>query len=201
MSALETPWMANVFYLCLVLGVWTVAMAIASPGTGALEALSLLLLAFAAVGMLTWPVNALAFVPLILGVAVLLVAVLRRRRSPWWVLGSAVLLSLGSTFLYEDPAGGPAVNPFLALLMTGLTIAFFWFGVRRGIEVQLAAPTVDAQTVVGQVGEARSPVHRTGTVYVAGEMWSARSDKPIEQGKRVRVLGLDGLVIDVESAE
>lgn len=201
MSALETPWMANVFYLCLVLGVWTAAMAIATPGTGVLEALSLLLLAGAAVGMLLWPVNALAFVPLILGVVVLILSVIRRWRSPWWLLGSALLLSVGSIFLYRDPAGGPAVEPVLALIMTGLTVAFFWFGVRRGIEVQLAAPTVDARTVVGETGEARSPIHRSGTVYVAGELWSARSEKPIDSGKRVRVLGLDGLVLDVEPAE
>lgn len=201
MSALETPWMANVFYLCLVLGAWTAAMAMATPGTGALEGLSLALLGGAAVGMLVWPVNALAFLPLILGVAGFVAAVIRRRGSPWWLLGSAVLLSLGSIFLYEAADGGPAVSPTLALIMTALTVAFFWFGVRRGIEVQLAAPTVDAERVIGEIGEARSPVHRTGTVYVAGELWSARSESPIEQGSRVRVLGLDGLVIDVEPAE
>ncbi|HSR47042.1 MAG TPA: NfeD family protein [Anaerolineales bacterium] len=201
MSALETPWMANVFYLCLVLGVWTAAMAVATPGTGFLEAFSLVLLAGAAIGMLVWPVNPLAFIPLVLGVAALIYSVVRRRPSAWWVLGSAALLSLGSIFLYENASGGPAVEPVLAILMTTLTVLFFWFGVRRGIEVQLAAPTVDAEIVVGQVGEARSPVHRSGTVYVGGELWSARSESPIQRGQRVRVVGLDGLIVDVEPVE
>lgn len=201
MSALETPWMANVFYLCLVLGVWTAAMAVATPGTGFLEAFSLVLLAGAAIGMLVWPVNPLAFIPLVLGVAALIYSVVRRRPSAWWVLGSAALLSLGSIFLYENASGGPAVEPVLAILMTTLTVLFFWFGVRRGIEVQLAAPTVDAEIVVGQVGEARSPVHRGGTVYVGGELWSARSESPIQRGQRVRVVGLDGLIVDVEPVE
>lgn len=198
MSALETPWMANVFYLCLVLGVWTAAMAVATPGTGFLESFSLLLLAGAGIGMLVWPVNAWAFIPLVLGVAALVYSVVRRRPSAWWLLGSAALLSLGSIFLYESAGGGPAVEPVLAILMTTLTVLFLWFGVRRGIEVQLAAPTVDAEIVVGQVGEARSPVHRSGTVYVGGEMWSARSESPIQQGQRVRVLELDGLIVVVE---
>lgn len=198
MSALETPWMANAFYLCLVLGVWTAAMAVATPGTGFLESFSLLLLAGAGIGMLVWPVNAWAFIPLVLGVAALVYSVVRRRPSAWWLLGSAALLSLGSIFLYESAGGGPAVEPVLAILMTTLTVLFLWFGVRRGIEVQLAAPTVDAEIVVGQVGEARSPVHRSGTVYVGGEMWSARSESPIQQGQRVRVLELDGLIVVVE---
>lgn len=201
MSALETPWMASVFYLCLVLGVWTAAMGVATPGTGVLEVFSLLLLTGASVGMLVWPVNAWALVPLVLGVGALVFSVVRRRTSPWWVLGSAVLLSLGSIFLYENAQGGPAVEPVLAVLMTALTVGFFWFGVRRGIEVQLAAPTVDADIVIGQVGEARSPVHRSGTVYVGGELWSARSEAPIQAGQRVRVLALDGLVVDVEAVE
>lgn len=201
MSALETPWMASVFYLCLVLGVWTAAMGVATPGTGVLEVFSLLLLTGASVGMLVWPVNAWALIPLVLGVGALVFSVVRRRTSPWWVLGSAVLLSLGSIFLYENAQGGPAVEPVLAVLMTALTVGFFWFGVRRGIEVQLAAPTVDADIVIGQVGEARSPVHRSGTVYVGGELWSARSEAPIQAGQRVRVLALDGLVVDVEAVE
>jgi membrane-bound serine protease (ClpP class) len=201
MSALESPWMANVFYLCLVLGVWTAAMAVATPGTGFLEAFSLLLLAGAAIGMLVWPVNALAFIPLVLGLAALVYSVIRRRPSAWWLLGSAALLSLGSIFLYENNRGGPAVEPVLAVLMTTLTVLFFWFGVRRGLEVQLAAPTVDAGIVVGLIGEARSPVHRNGTVYVGGELWSARSESPIQQGQRVRVVALDGLIIVVEAFE
>jgi membrane-bound serine protease (ClpP class) len=201
MIPLENPWLANVFYVCLVLGIWTAAMGVATPGTGVLEALSLLLLAAAAVGMFLWPVNALAIIPLVLGAAALVGSVLQPRRASWWLLGSAILISLGSIFLYQAPGGGPGVDPVLAVAMTALTVVFFWFGVRRGIEVQRAAKTVGANTVIGQLGEARSPIHRGGTVYVAGELWSARSESQIEQGQAVRVQAVDGLVLVVEPAE
>jgi membrane-bound serine protease (ClpP class) len=198
---LETPWLPNLFYLCLVVGLWVTALALVSPGTGVLEALALLLLGGAAVGMLTWPVNALAFIPLVLGAAAFVFSLVRRQRAGIGLLASAILISLGSIFLFEDASGGPAVQPVLAIAMSALTVLLFWVGVRRGLEAQQAAPTVAAATVIGQIGETRSPVYRDGEVYVGGEMWSARADQPIAEGQRVRVRLLDGLVVEVEPVD
>jgi len=198
---LDAPWLPNLFYLCLVVGLWATALALVSPGTGVLELLALLLLGGAAVGMLTWPVNGLAFLPLILGAAAFVFSLIRRRQAGFWLVASAILISLGSIFLFEDTAGGPAVQPVLAIVMSGLTVLFFWVGVRRGLEAQRAAPTVAASTVIGQIGETRSPVYRDGEVYVGGEMWSARADQPITAGQRVRVRKLDGLVVEVEPVD
>jgi membrane-bound serine protease (ClpP class) len=201
MIPIDASWMPNVYYLGLVLGLWTAAMALATPGSGLLEAGTLVLLAVAGVGMTIWPVNLWAFLPLTLGLAAFVISLWQRRRAGPWLLASALLVSLGSIFLYERPGGGPAVQPLLAVVMTAATVGLFYFGVRRGIEVQLAPPTVDAQTVIGQVGEARSTVHRSGTVYVGGELWSARSATAIPSGAPVRVRGLDGLVLEVEQVE
>ena len=198
---LDAPWLPNLFYLCLAVGIWVTALALVSPGTGVLEALALVLLGGAAVGMLTWPVNPLAFIPLILGTVAFVLGLVRRDRAGAWLLAAAVLLSLGSIFLFEDASGGPAVQPVLAVLMSAATVLFFWVGVRRGLEAQQAAPSVAAERVVGEIGEARTPVHREGTVYAGGEMWSARSENPIPEGTRVRVVRLDGLVVEVEPVE
>ena len=121
--------------------------------------------------------------------------------APLWLLASAILISLGSIFLFESASGGPAVQPVLAIIMSALTVLLFWVGVRRGLEAQQAALTVAAATVVGQIGETRSPVHREGEVYVGGEMWSARAEQPIAVGQRVRVRSLDGLVVEVEPVD
>jgi membrane-bound serine protease (ClpP class) len=193
--------MADVFFLCLVLGVWTAALALVTPGTGVLEGLCLLLLAAAGIGMLVWPVNPWAFLPLILGGAALILSFVQRGRAGIWLVASAILISVGSILLYEDADGSPAVQPLLAIVMTTLTVAFFGLGVRRGLDVQRAKPTVDAATVIGQIGEARTPVHSAGSVYVGGEMWSARSEQAIPVGARVRVRSLDGLVVEVEPVE
>ena len=53
---------------------------------------------------------------------------------------------------------------------------------------------------VGVVGEVRHALDPEGSVYVAGEEWSARSAiaAPIPRGTRVRVVAQDGLVLVVE---
>ena len=53
--------------------------------------------------------------------------------------------------------------------------------------------------LVGLVGEVRSDLNPEGGVYVKGAIWRARSiDGTIRKGSRVRVKGVDGLILRVE---
>jgi membrane protein implicated in regulation of membrane protease activity len=49
----------------------------------------------------------------------------------------------------------------------------------------------------GQVTHEIDPVLGTGRVIVAGEDWAARSAEAISTGTRVRVVGADGIVLEV----
>jgi membrane-bound ClpP family serine protease len=51
--------------------------------------------------------------------------------------------------------------------------------------------------LIGQTGEAKTRVREEGSVQVAGELWSARSDKPVPAGSRVRVVSREGFVLVV----
>ena len=56
-----------------------------------------------------------------------------------------------------------------------------------------------ATGLVGLVGDARSDLNPEGGVYVKGSIWRARStDGFIPKGTRVRVKGIDGLILRVE---
>jgi membrane protein implicated in regulation of membrane protease activity len=52
----------------------------------------------------------------------------------------------------------------------------------------------------GQVTHDIDPVLGTGRVTVAGEDWAARSTETISSGTRVRVVGADGIVLEVTRA-
>ena len=52
--------------------------------------------------------------------------------------------------------------------------------------------------MVGEIGEARTALGPTGSVFVHGEIWNARSAAAVAAGQRVRVLSVDGLRLDVE---
>jgi membrane-bound serine protease (ClpP class) len=51
------------------------------------------------------------------------------------------------------------------------------------------------------MGNALSDLSPRGKVFVHGETWDARSGRPVRQGQRVRVLGLEGMELEVEPAE
>jgi membrane-bound serine protease (ClpP class) len=53
--------------------------------------------------------------------------------------------------------------------------------------------------LVGLVGEARTDLDPEGGVFVKGTLWRARSmNGPIRSGRRIRVRGIDGLILRVE---
>jgi len=72
---------------------------------------------------------------------------------------------------------------------------------RKVMEAASARPVHDLQGIVGAKGEAKTHIFKEGSVQVEGELWSARSDKPINSGTVVRVLELDGFTLKVEAAE
>jgi membrane-bound serine protease (ClpP class) len=55
--------------------------------------------------------------------------------------------------------------------------------------------------MVGQVGFVKDRVAPTGMISVRGELWKARiaeGAQPIEKGRHVRVVAIDGLMLMVE---
>ncbi|UCF59882.1 MAG: hypothetical protein JSV37_08945 [Anaerolineaceae bacterium] len=200
MTVLNTPIFSNLLYLLLVAGLWLAALAIVSPGTGTLEVLAFFALAGAGLGTLILPPNGWAVIVLILG-AVFLVLSLRMKRVEIWLGLSAVAFCLGSVFLFRLEEGGPAVHPLLAILVSLMTLGFFWLAIRNAILAHQVRPTIDPAFVVNQIGEVRTAIDPTGSVYVAGELWTARADAPIAIGASVRVLGREGLILSVEPIE
>ena len=75
---------------------------------------------------------------------------------------------------------------------------FLWIAVRKSVEAASARPSHDLAGLVGQIGEARTKVNEEGSVLVAGELWSARSEKPIPAGSSIRVLRREGFILIVE---
>jgi membrane-bound serine protease (ClpP class) len=54
-----------------------------------------------------------------------------------------------------------------------------------------------AESLVGAVGEAREPLAPEGLVFVAGALWKATAATPIPAGSSVRVIGRQGLQLQV----
>ena len=187
----------NIAYLFLVTGVLLALMAIVSPGTGILEVGAFFCLALAGYAVYNLSFNLWALVVLVLSIIPFIFAIQRPKRE-WFLALSILGLVVGSVFLFATDGWQPAVNFLLALVSSILYAGFIWIAVRKTLQAAYTRPTHDLSDLVGQIGEAKTRIHTEGSVQVAGELWSARSEKAIPIGSSVRVVAREGFVLIVE---
>jgi len=95
--------------------------------------------------------------------------------------------------LFDSPL--PALRASFSVVIPTLlfTGAFFIFAIPMALRAQMGKPATGREGLVGEIGEARTPLTLEGKVFVHGELWDAYSDPPIEEGERNRVLQVNGL--------
>jgi membrane-bound serine protease (ClpP class) len=187
----------NVAYLILLGGVLLAMLSLASPGTGLFEIGAFFCIALAGYAIYNLSFNWWALLLLGLSIVPFVYAIQKPKREPFLAL-SILLLVIGSVFMFPRTADQPIVNPLVALIASGLVAGFLWIAVRKSVEATSARPTHDLTELVGQIGEARTKINDEGSVLVAGELWSARSEKPIPAGSSIRVVRREGFLLMVE---
>ena len=188
----------NVAYFLLVVGFLFTLLAIVTPGSGILEVGALFCLALAGYGIFNIGFNLWALILLALSV-IPFIAALRSRRYQLYLVLSIIGAVIGSIYLIPSKGLIPAVDPFIALIVSLLAGGFIWFSVYKAIQAHAMRPTHDLDALIGQIGEAKTTIHDEGSVQVAGELWTARSKKQIKTGRQVRVVAREGLILIVEA--
>jgi membrane protein implicated in regulation of membrane protease activity len=79
------------------------------------------------------------------------------------------------------------------------------FGVLRPRLIGRASPGVPSRVdaLIGREGIVTLDIESTvgsGRVNVAGQDWAARAATPLAAGTRIKVVGADGIVLEVKSA-
>jgi membrane-bound serine protease (ClpP class) len=189
----------NVAYLLLVAGTLLTLLALVTPGTGLLEIAALFCLFLAGYAVYNSTFNWWALL-ILLASFVPFVFAMRRPGREALLLLTIVGLVAGSVFLFTE-SGRPAVHPALATVVSILYAGFLWISVRKILQAAQARPVHDLAALIGQVGEARTRVQEDGSVQVAGELWSARSNQLIPAGSSVKVVGREGFVLLVEEPQ
>lgn len=187
----------QVLYIILVAGIWLAALALVSPGTGALEVLSFIALVLVGVGTIWVPFNGWALLVIAIGIACFVMS-LRRKNEEAWLIAAVLGFVIGSVFLFRGSARGAAVSPILAVPVSLMTIGYFWVAIRQVLIAHHAAPAMDLSGLVGAVGEARTDLDPQGTIYVDGELWTAEAQSPVHAGEAVRIVDREKLILFVE---
>jgi membrane-bound serine protease (ClpP class) len=116
----------------------------------------------------------------------------------WTGVGALGLLA-GSLGLY---GGSPLLNLswWQVALGVGSQSLFMLSGMTVAVRNRFSLPTVGRESMIGELGEARTDLDPDGVVVVRGAPWRARTHRgrPVAQGGPVRVVAVDRLVLEVE---
>jgi membrane-bound serine protease (ClpP class) len=187
----------NVAYLLLVATLLLAFLAVLVPGTGLIELLALFGLVFAGYTASRLTINWWALPILLLSLVPFILAVRRSGRAYYLAL-SILALVVGSAFFFKGEGWAPAVDPLLAFFTSSLVAVFLWVVSRKAIEAFQKPPSIDVNQLIGLTGEATTEIHTEGTVQLQSELWSAQSAQIIPAGSRVRVIGREGFILQVE---
>jgi membrane-bound serine protease (ClpP class) len=115
----------------------------------------------------------------------------------WTGVGAVSLLA--GTWLLYDGVSLPLVTAVLTLLGAAL---FMLAAMPSVVRARFSTPTIGRESIVGEVGQATADLQPEGMVLVREALWRARTNRatPIASGDVVRVVGVEGLVLEVEPA-
>jgi membrane-bound serine protease (ClpP class) len=196
LSAVAHP---NIAYILLSLGTLGLTIELWNPGAilpGVVGGLSLLLAFFA---LQVLPINYAGLLLMLFGI-LLLVLELKVTSYGALAVGGIISLIFGSLMLIDSPLPELQVSVSLVVSMVLAFTAIATFLVRLAVASQRTAPVTGAEGLVGEAGEALTPITAgaPGRVRVHGEIWQAIANHPIASGERVTVKNINGLMLTVE---
>jgi len=116
-------------------------------------------------------------------------------------IGGIICMIFGALFLVDGPIPEMRVKFVTAAVVSvpiGLIAIFLMTLVLRARRNRVVT---GQEGMIGEIGVARTPLEPGGKVFVHGELWNAVARKPVVEGMRVRVAGVEGLHLLVEPAE
>ena len=119
-----------------------------------------------------------------------------------WTGIATVSLVGGSFFLY---GGSSELHPpwWIVVPVCFGAWVFYVFAIPPFIRARFSTPTLGREGMIGELGTADVAVDPDGVVTVRGARWRARTNRatPVEQGATVRVVAVEGIVLEVEPEE
>jgi len=182
----------NIAYILMMIGMAGLYFELAHPGAilpGVIGAISLVLAFYS---FQTLPVNYAGLLLIALAI-IFFIAEIKVTSYGMLSIGGLVSLILGSIMLFE--------NMRVSLKLMAPTVAlvggFFVVVATLAFRAYRAKPRSGAEGLIGEVGTVKQRIDPEGLVFVHGEHWRAVATEPIEEGEKVQIEGMDGLVLKV----
>ena len=199
-NILKTISNPNIAYILLMIGLAGLYFELSHPGAifpGVIGGISLILAFFA---LQTLPVN---YAGILLIVLAIILFIMEMKIPSYGLLSVAGVLSLllGSLMMFKG--SGPDMRLSLKVLLPTLILisGFFVFVAGLVFRAQISKPKTGTKGLVGEIGIVKKALTPEGKVFVHGELWNARAQEEIDENRKVRVINVVNLMLEVESAD
>jgi membrane-bound serine protease (ClpP class) len=117
----------------------------------------------------------------------------------FWTAAGVVAYVVGALTLYDGVSMGWIA---FGAGVVGVLLAFL-SGMPSMVRTRFSTPTIGREWMIGEVGRAVTAISPDGVVQIKGALWRAYTNRatPVEELDRVRVIGIEGLVLEVEPEE
>jgi membrane-bound serine protease (ClpP class) len=195
---LDSPWIA---YFLFIAGLLLIVFEFFTAGVGIAGFIGAVAVLGACFGFSHLPVAPWAIGLLLLGILGLSIDLQAGGLGPWTFIGSAALVA-GSVWLYD---GSSRLDPkwWVLVLVIGGAIIFMLSAMTAMVRSRFSTPTIGREDLVGEMGNAEADVAPDGVVRIRDALWRARTNRatPIPAGAPVRVVAVEGVVLEVEPEE
>ena len=192
LELISNPSMA---YILMMIGMAGLFFEITHPGTifpGVIGAISLILAFFS---MQVLEVNYAGLLLIILAI-VLFIAEIKVTSYGVLSIGGIISLTIGSIMLFENMG-----VPLKLIIPTIVIISGFFIAVASlALRAYRMKPRGGTEGIIGEVGVVREEIAPEGKVFVHGEIWRAMAKEKIDEGEKVEVEDIQGLILKVRKA-
>jgi membrane-bound serine protease (ClpP class) len=187
-----------VAYLLLAVGIGLLVFEFYTAGIGIAGLIGAGCFAAACYGLWVLPTNGWAFALMLVAFFAFAIDVQTGVPRLWTVIG-LVLLIVASFGLYDG-----LTVPWITLLVGVVGVVLTYYaGMPSMVRTRFSTPTIGRDWMIGELGTAVVEVAPTGVVKVRDALWRAETNRatPIAADGRIRVIGIDGLLLEVEPEE
>lgn len=185
----------SIAYLLLVAGLGLVLLEFFTGGVGIAGVTGALCLLGAGYGLGVLPFRTWALVVLVLAFFAFAVDVQTGVPRFWSGVGVA-FTGVGSIWLFDEFA------PSWITLSAGIigVLLLMFTAMPNLVRTRFGTSTIGREWMLAELGDAVTAIEPEGTVRVRDALWRARTNRatPIAAGERVRVVHLDGPILEVE---
>ncbi|MDN5837016.1 MAG: nodulation protein NfeD [Nitrosospira sp.] len=190
----------SVAYVLMLIGIYGLFFEFSNPGFVLPGVAGVICLLIAMYAFQLLPVNYAGLALILLGIAFMVAEAFLPSFGSLGI-GGIIAFVIGSLMLIDSDIPGYDIPwPMIA----GISMAsalFLIFVIGMALRSRRKPIVSGREELMGSVGEVLEGTSGEGMARIHGELWSVRCAQPLARGQKVRVTGIDGLVLQVTPAE